>query len=421
MPLSLVEDDCLRQKSADPIDNVRSGDISGIAGDTLHQEKAPQFRAVAAGEVVYSEGYAGNACIYVIAEGKIEISTRCDERRVVLAILGKDECFGECALLRSEPRGATARALTSCRLIVIEPTTVERELERVSPVLRHLMRSLIHRNKRVDELLPAHSNADHSHGIVSYANLLTLMARAVSHDVKDRPNSENVSITFVDAFKQCQAIIGHPRMHIVAMLKRMQTLNLIAFETARGGSGDDVAFSAFDDAAGRQVIVFDPMRIVESAQRVADHSLGLSIVSELEQAGLTNLDALIGIEKQLLLDKLSREDNGIPTSSKKPPRSINEYESLADIEFIDDRTLFDTVNAFDPSDLAKMLVSATDRAVSERLLWVMTKARQHEVSRIIRSNPMIDPIEIDDISRKFIRLLKSIKTGATIPPVRLSI
>ena len=386
----------------------------------MHQEKAPLFRAVAPGEVVYSEGFAGNACIYVIAEGKIEISTRCDERRVVLAILGKDECFGECALLRSEPRGSTARALSSCRLIVIDPTTVEVELERVSPLLRHLMRSLIRRNKRVDELLPAHTNADLLHGIVSYANLLSLMARAEGHDAWRRPNSENVSISFADAFKQCQAIIGHPRMHIVAMLKRMQTLNLIAFETVPGNSGDDVTPSAID-VAERQVIVFDPARIIESAERVADHSLGLSIVSELEQAGLTNLDALIGIEKQLLLDKLSRGDNGAPPISKKPPRSTNEYESLADIEFIDDRTLFDTVSAFDASDLAKMLVSATDRAVSERLLWVMTKARQHEVSRIIQSNLEIDPLEIGDITRRFIRLLKSIKTGATAPPARFSV
>lgn len=387
----------------------------------MHQEKAPLFRAVAPGEVVYSEGFAGNASIYVIAEGKIEISTRSDERRVVLAILGKDECFGECALLRSEPRGSTARALTSCRLIVIDPTTVEAELERVSPVLRHLMRSLIRRNKRVDELLPAHTNADLLHGIVSYASLLSLMARADSQDARRRPNSENVAISFVDAFKQCQAILGHPRMHIMAMLKRMQTVNLIAFETARADLGDDVAPTAIEDDTERQVIVFDPARIIESAQRVADHSLGISIVSELEQAGLSNLDALIGIEKQLLLDKLSRENNDAHPISKQPPRSTHEFESLADIEFIDDRTLFDTVSAFDPCDLAKMLIAETDRAVSERLLWVMTRARQHEVSRIIRNDPEIDPLEIEDIARRFIRLLKSIKSGATIPPVRFSI
>jgi len=387
----------------------------------LHQDNAPQFRTVAAGEVVYSEGFAGHACIYVIAEGKIEISTRRDERRVVLAILGKDECFGECALLRSEPRGSTARALSFCRLIVIDPTMVEVELERVSPLLRHLVRSLIRRNKRVDELLPAHTNTDLPHGIVSYASLLSLMARADSHGARTRQNPENVSISFVDAFKQCQAILGHPRMHIMAMLKRMQTLNLIEFETAREGAGDEANSSAIDDAAERQAVVFDSVRIIESAQRVADHSLGLSIVSELEQAGLKNLDALIGIEKQLLLDKLSRADKGDSTISKKPPRSIHEYESLADIEFIDDRTLFDTVSAFDPCDLAKMLVSATDRAVSERLLWVMTKARQHEVSRIIRTNPDIDPLEIEDIARRFIRLLKSIKSGARIPPAPLSI
>ena len=387
----------------------------------MHQEKAPLFRAVAPGEVVYSEGFAGNASIYVIAEGKIEISTRSDERRVVLAILGKDECFGECALLRSEPRGSTARALTSCRLIVIDPTTVEAELERVSPVLRHLMRSLIRRNKRVDELLPAHTNADLLHGIVSYASLLSLMARADSQDARRRPNSENVAISFVDAFKQCQAILGHPRMHIMAMLKRMQTVNLIAFETARADLGDDVAPTAIEDDTERQVIVFDPARIIESAQRVADHSLGISIVSELEQAGLSNLDALIGIEKQLLLDKLSRENNDAHPISKQPPRSTHEFESLADIEFIDDRTLFDTVSAFDPCDLAKILIAETDRAVSERLLWVMTRARQHEVSRIIRNDPEIDPLEIEDIARRFIRLLKSIKSGATIPPVRFSI
>ncbi|WP_158936885.1 cyclic nucleotide-binding domain-containing protein [Burkholderia sp. S171] len=387
----------------------------------MHQEKAPQFRAVAAGEVVYSEGFAGNACIYVIAEGKIEISTKSDEKRVVLAILGKDECFGECALLRSEPRGTTARALSFCRLIVIDPTAVEVELERVSPVLRHLMRSLIRRNKRVDEILPANTNVDPSHGIVSYANLLSLMARAESHDASRHPNPEHVSISFADVFKQCQAIIGHPRMHIVAMLKRMETLNLIAFETARGNFGEDATSSTAGAAAERQVVAFNPARIIESAQRIADHSLGISIVTELEQAGLTNLDALIGIERQLLLDKLSREDKDVPASSKKPPRSTSEYESLADIEFIDDRTLFDTVDAFDPSDLAKMLLAATDRAISERLLWVMTRARQHEVSRIIRSNPVIDPVEIEDINRKFMRLLKSIKTGAIVPSTRLSI
>jgi hypothetical protein len=116
-----------------------------------------------------------------------------------------------------------------------------------------------------------------------------------------------VSISFTDAFRQCQAIIGHSRMHIMAMLRRMETLNLIAFETARGDFVDDVSSPTADDTVERQVVVFNPGRIVESAQRAADHSLGISIVTELEQAGLTNLDALIGIERQLLLDKLFEE------------------------------------------------------------------------------------------------------------------
>ena len=36
-------------------------------------------RTAAPGEVIYSEGYAGDRLLFVIADGKIEISTRCEE------------------------------------------------------------------------------------------------------------------------------------------------------------------------------------------------------------------------------------------------------------------------------------------------------------------------------------------------------
>lgn len=393
-----------------------------MPGGKLHQENAPLIRTVAAGEAIYSEGYAGNACIYVIAEGRIEISTRSDDKRVVLAILGKDECFGETALLPAEPRGSTARALSFCRLIVIDPKTLESELERVSPLLRHVMRSLIRRNKRADDLLLTNANADLFSGIVCYAHVLGLMAQAQSRGME----GEEASIPFGEVFRRCQAITGHPRMHVMAMLKRMETLNLIAFETAHEDSLDLAGFSALDDEARRQVVVFNPARIVDSAQRVADQGLGMSIVSELESTGLSTADALIGIEKQLLLDRMSRgEKRGRASAAESAPESTTKsttaVASLADLESIDDRTLFDTVSAFAVGDLARMLLSGIDQAVSERLVSVMTKARQIEVSRVIRSNPAIDPTETEDIHRRFIQLLKSIKSGAKVPPTRLSI
>jgi CRP-like cAMP-binding protein len=378
----------------------------------------PTFQNVKVGEVIYREGYAGNPCIYAIAEGKVEITTKRGEiGAVVLAVLGKDEYFGESALLPSEPRATTARALTFCRLIVIDAKTIVDELDRASPVLRHLMRSLLHRYRRAVDGVPTDNNADPFSGIVSYANVLSLMAEAGSNDAS---HCGDASIAFVNAFERCQAISGHPRMHVMTMLRRMETLGLVSIVTVSASLRNKGAAIAGDEAAARRVIVFDPLQIVARAQRCADRDLGISIAKELEQAGVNSHDALLGVEKQLLLDKLSRGSGSTFNRSTEPAQHLDQLEPLADLISIDDRTLFDTVNAFHARDLAKMLVSAKHRTVSNRLLSVMTQAKQIEVSRIIRQDVGIDGVEVAEIEREFIRLLKSIKAGATLPSARLA-
>ena len=397
----------------------------------MNQENSSRLRAFAPGEVIYSEGYIGTSAIYVIAEGKVEISTKCDERRVVLATLGKGECFGESALLPSEPRGSTAKALSFCRLSVIDAKVVEEELERVSPLLRHLMRTLIRRNKRKDELLATYTNADFLPGIVSYAHLLSLMSGTESREMQGRrPQSDEVAIPLAEVCKRCHAVAGHPRVHVMAMLKRMEKLNLVALEFGRAEFLGNAPAPVADDTSGRQVVTFDPVRIIERAQRVGGHDLDISIASELELIELADLEALIGVERQLILDKLSRaeiaedifafrrakvltyiENNGVAYFSKKKVRAASELESLTDLDLVDDRTLFDALSAFDTYDLAKLLASTTDRSVSERLLSVMTKARQSETSWIMRRDLVINPLEIQDIEQRFIQLVKSIKTG----------
>jgi CRP-like cAMP-binding protein len=402
----------------------------------LKQENSSRLRTVAPGEIIYTEGFVGHSAIYVIAEGKVEISARCDERRVVLATLGKGECFGESALLPSEPRGSTAKALSFCRLSVIDANVVEEELEQVSPLLRHMLRTLIRRNKRKDELLATYTNADFLPGVVSYAHVLNLMACAEPREGRARRvQSEEISLALSDVLKKCQAIAGHPRVHVMAMLKRMEKLNLIALETGRldylGNSSTPTVVE--DSATGRQIVTFDPVRVIERAQKVGDHDLDIAIAGELELIELSDLEALIGVERQLILDKLSRaeiaedifafrrskvltyiEDNGVQYFSKKR-RTAAEVESLSDLDLVDDRLLFDTVSAFDTYDLAKLLSSATDPAVSERLLSVMTKARQSETSWIMRRDLVISPAEIQEIEYRFIQQLKSIKAAQVAP------
>lgn len=54
---------------------------------------------------------------YRVVEGSVEISIQENGQKLVLALLGAGEIFGEMAMIESRPRSATARAL--------EPTTLE--------------------------------------------------------------------------------------------------------------------------------------------------------------------------------------------------------------------------------------------------------------------------------------------------------
>lgn len=404
----------------------------------MKQQHSAWSRTAAPGEIIYSEGYAGKPVIYVIADGKVEISTQSDDKKVILATLGKGEFFGEAALLPAEPRASTAKALTFCQLNVIEASVVEEELERVSPLLRHITRTMIRRAKKKDDLLATYTHADFLPGVLSYAHVLSLMAGPQDRDARQRRSqTEDVSVPLPEVIKKCRAIAGHSRLHVMAMLKRMEKLNLVTVEAGRSEYLTKSATPYADEAgaASRQVVTFDPVRITDRAQQVADHDLDLSIASELELIELSDLEALIGVEKKLILNKLSHgeiaedlfafrksgvltyiEEKGVTYFSKRKARAVNELESLDDLEFVDQRTLFDSVSAFDTYDLAKLLSHLPEGPAAERILSVMTEARKKEISWVMRRDIKIDPVEIQDIEQRFMEMVKTIKSGATQPP-----
>lgn len=61
------------------------------------------------GEELFREGEPAD-CAYVIVHGTVEILAQTDAGEVVAGSLGKNELFGELAILNNAPRAATLRA-----------------------------------------------------------------------------------------------------------------------------------------------------------------------------------------------------------------------------------------------------------------------------------------------------------------------
>ncbi|WP_336489334.1 EAL domain-containing protein [Methylobacterium nigriterrae] len=88
-----------------------------------------------AGTMLFEEGEPGDFA-YLITSGRIEIFLGRGESRTVLAVRGPGEIFGEMAILDSDPRSASARALEDCVLVPVSEAQIRHRLSETDPVLR---------------------------------------------------------------------------------------------------------------------------------------------------------------------------------------------------------------------------------------------------------------------------------------------
>ncbi|MBN1835577.1 MAG: cyclic nucleotide-binding domain-containing protein [Spirochaetales bacterium] len=68
------------------------------------------------GQIIVQENTPGSE-MFVIQAGKVRVFKTINEEKVELAILGKEDFFGEMCLLLDHPRSATVEALEDTRLL----------------------------------------------------------------------------------------------------------------------------------------------------------------------------------------------------------------------------------------------------------------------------------------------------------------
>ena len=71
------------------------------------------------GETIVRQGELGD-CMYVIQDGQVEVVNGAGNREVQLAVLGRNDFFGEMAIFEHEFRSATVRALGTARILTVD-------------------------------------------------------------------------------------------------------------------------------------------------------------------------------------------------------------------------------------------------------------------------------------------------------------
>ena len=108
------------------------------------------------GDVIVTEGDRGSD-MFIIQEGKVEVSRVLGGQPTVLATLDRGEFFGEMAVLESEPRSATVRAVGKTKVLVLKQggllLKIRRDPTFAIDMLQHMSHRLRYLNEQVAKLL----------------------------------------------------------------------------------------------------------------------------------------------------------------------------------------------------------------------------------------------------------------------------
>jgi len=402
----------------------------------MKPEQTLPVRTLSPGEIIFTEGFEGIPVMYVIKEGRVEISIARDEKRLVLTTLGKGQSFGEMSLIAGGARSATAKAITYCELQIVSSDALNKILDKTPPVVRHMLRALIARVKNKDGLVAKHAH-EHSE-ILVYAQILELMATPmVASNMMRRTRESECWLPLHEAKEKLRRITGHTEQHVMATLKFMSKLLLVQFE-----SGNPVyekirlankTVSIESNKAVPQYLRYESVEIVKKAQHMSNSNqveLGSYVQSELEVIDIAEIESLVGVDRKLILKKLIHEEmaedlfafrksivlnfiseKGVKFFTKAEVVNLDQMDSLDDIGDVESRVLFEAVNSLDIYDLAKLINSPLQNNVKEKLITVLSKSKQAEIDEIVLATSPSSAVELQRISSRLIDNIKRASKG----------
>ncbi len=114
-----------------------------------------ETREVKKGQIIVQENTPGSE-MFVVQAGRVRVFKTINEEKVELAVLGKDDFFGEMCLLLNRPRSATVQALEDTRLLRLTKESFRKSItsrpEIAERIVTVLARRLLQANSIISTL-----------------------------------------------------------------------------------------------------------------------------------------------------------------------------------------------------------------------------------------------------------------------------
>lgn len=364
-----------------------------------------------AGDIIYTEGMSGSN-MYVIKEGEVDFYLIREEKRVVVRTLGKGQCFGMTPRLLGGNRTTSASARTYCELYLVENEKLDEQLQTLPKLMRGILNTLAQQSAVANELIATRVN--YQPDILVYAQLLYILGiadigKARADAVANQAHAAQAAPLLSDVFSSARALLGHSDLHIRDSLGKLAMLHLIRIADEKGN--------------GKRVI-FAPKDIVAQARKISSGHKDQGKL-DYEYINVDEFSALVEVERTALLKKLAGSefaediftfrkseimrllsDKGRKFFSDRKIKTPEEFTDITDIEFADQKTIFEVISRCDVYDLAKLLSTVEEESVKTKIMACLPRAKQQELESDISTMKEVDAIEVAQLGKSIILSIK---------------
>ncbi len=99
------------------------------------------------GQAIFEEGANGD-WIYVVEEGEVEISKKINGRKIIIEVLKAGDIFGEMAYIDKTPRSATATAVGTTEVGIIDREFFDKEFNKLSADFQQMLKRVVLRLRK---------------------------------------------------------------------------------------------------------------------------------------------------------------------------------------------------------------------------------------------------------------------------------
>ncbi len=104
---------------------------------------------IEAGKILIREGEDSHS-MYLVQEGQLVVTRKDGDKDVILGHIHSGELVGEMSFLDQQPRSATVKATTDCKLVQIPLRTIEEVLKTQPEWVEVFIKTLVGRIRKAD-------------------------------------------------------------------------------------------------------------------------------------------------------------------------------------------------------------------------------------------------------------------------------